>query len=96
MKNVSSKPVLKCQISKSKKLKSIIFLGYLPPVNTLRKLNDEVMDKYKFATITFEHDCKKKLHHTQKFWQEKFISVLFIFSSRKKYHKSKFFVKISV
>jgi hypothetical protein len=39
MKNISSKPVLKCQISNSKKLKSIIFLGYLPPVNTLRKLN---------------------------------------------------------
>ena len=39
MKNISSRPVLKCQISNSKKLKSIIFLGYLPPVNTLRKLN---------------------------------------------------------
>ena len=25
-------------------------------LNTLKKLNNEVMDKYKFATITFEHD----------------------------------------
>lgn len=25
-------------------------------LNTLKKLNSEVMDKYKFATVTFEHD----------------------------------------
>ena len=48
MKNVSSKPVLKCQISKSKKLKSIIFLGYLPPVNTLRKLNEYPVEEKSF------------------------------------------------
>jgi len=29
-------------------------------LNTLRKLNDEVMDKYKFGTVTFEHD----IYHT--------------------------------
>ena len=29
-------------------------------LNTLKKLNEEVMDKYKFATITFEHD----IYHT--------------------------------
>ena len=28
-------------------------------LNTLKKLNSEVMDKYKFATITFEHDIYK-------------------------------------
>ncbi len=33
-----SKTVTNCQISKSKDLKSIIFLGYLPPVNTLKKI----------------------------------------------------------
>jgi len=33
-----SKPVIRCQISNSKKLESLIFLGYLPPVNTLRKI----------------------------------------------------------
>ena len=25
-------------------------------INTLKKLDDEILDKYKFATITFEHD----------------------------------------
>ena len=48
MKNISSKPVLKCQISNSKKLKSIIFLGYLPPVNTLRKLNKVSIEEKSF------------------------------------------------
>ena len=37
MRKVFSKSVNKCQISNSRNLKSIIFLGYLPPVNTLRK-----------------------------------------------------------
>jgi hypothetical protein len=30
-------------------------------LQTLIKLDDEVFDKYKFATITFEHDCKDGL-----------------------------------
>ena len=38
MKHYFSKSVSKCQISNSKKLISLIFLGYLPPVNTLRKI----------------------------------------------------------
>lgn len=33
-----SRPVTRCQISNSKKLGSVIFLGYLPPVNTLKKI----------------------------------------------------------
>ena len=33
-----SKPVTKCQISNSKNLISLLFLGYLPPVNTLQKI----------------------------------------------------------
>ena len=44
----SSKPVVRCQISNSKKLKSIIFLGYLPPVNTLRKINSTPMEEKSF------------------------------------------------
>ena len=32
-------------------------------LNTLIKLDNEVMDKYKFATITFEHDYKEELYH---------------------------------
>ena len=31
-------------------------------LNTLKKLNVEVMDKYKFATITFEHDIYNSNH----------------------------------
>ena len=32
-------------------------------LNTLKNLDDEVMNKYKFSTITFEHDCKQGLSH---------------------------------
>ncbi len=39
MKKKLSKAITSCQISNSKNLKSIIFLGYLPPVNTLKKIN---------------------------------------------------------
>ena len=38
MNKTFSRPVTRCQISNSKKLDSLIFLGYLPPVNTLRKI----------------------------------------------------------
>ena len=30
--------------------------GMLTPLDLLKKLNEQVMDKHKFATITFEHD----------------------------------------
>tara|TARA_B100001778_G_C18601082_1_gene637262 strand:- start:2021 stop:2686 length:666 start_codon:yes stop_codon:yes gene_type:complete len=30
---------------------------------TLKKIDNEVMDNHKFATITFEHDCRKDLYH---------------------------------
>jgi hypothetical protein len=32
-------------------------------LNTLKKLDNEVMNKYKFSTITFEHECKKGISH---------------------------------
>ena len=48
MKGNSSKPVIRCQISNSKKLNSIIFLGYLPPVNTLRKINSTPVEEKSF------------------------------------------------
>ena len=48
MKNNSSRPITKCQISNSKKLRSIIFLGYLPPVNTLRKINSTPTEEKSF------------------------------------------------
>jgi len=52
-----SKPVTKCQISGSKDLRSIIFLGYLPPVNTLRKIGSTLEEEISFpAELLF---CKK-------------------------------------
>lgn len=48
MRNLSSRVVIKCQLSNSKKLESIIFLGYLPPVNTLRKINSKPYEEKSF------------------------------------------------
>jgi hypothetical protein len=48
MRENSSKPVVRCQISNSNKLKPIIFLGYLPPVNTLRKINSTPIEEKSF------------------------------------------------
>ncbi len=44
----SSRPVIRCQVSNSEKLNSIIFLGYLPPVNTLRKINSIAVEEKTF------------------------------------------------
>ena len=43
-----SKPVNRCQISNSKNLESLIFLGYLPPVNTLRKIGTTLEEEISF------------------------------------------------
>ena len=52
-----SKVVTKCQISNSKKLESLIFLGYLPPVNTLRKIGSAFEEEVSFpAELLY---CKK-------------------------------------
>ena len=52
-----SKVVTKCQISNSKKLESLIFLGYLPPVNTLRKIGSAFKEEISFpAELLY---CKK-------------------------------------
>ena len=52
-----SKVVTKCQISNSKKLESLIFLGYLPPVNTLRKIGSKFEEEISFpAELLY---CKK-------------------------------------
>jgi len=48
IKKTFSKPVVKCQISNSKKLDSLIFLGYLPPVNTLRKIGSIPSEEISF------------------------------------------------
>ena len=52
-----SKVVTKCQISNSKNLDSLIFLGYLPPVNTLRKIGTTLEEEISFpAELLY---CKK-------------------------------------
>ena len=43
-----SRAVTKCQISNSRKLESLIFLGYLPPVNTLRKIDSTPEEEISF------------------------------------------------
>ena len=43
-----SKPVTKCQISNSKSLTSLLFLGYLPPVNTLQKIGSIAKEEISF------------------------------------------------
>ena len=43
-----SKPVTKCQISNSKSLTSLLFLGYLPPVNTLQKIGSTPKEEISF------------------------------------------------
>ncbi len=48
MKKSFSRPVTRCQISNSNKLKSLIFLGYLPPVNTLRKIGSTPEEEISF------------------------------------------------
>ena len=48
MKKSFSRPVTRCQISNSNKLNSIIFLGYLPPVNTLRKIGSTPEEEISF------------------------------------------------
>jgi hypothetical protein len=48
MKKSFSKPVTKCQISNSKNLSSLLFLGYLPPVNTLQKIGSVPREEISF------------------------------------------------
>ena len=48
MNKTFSRPVTRCQISNSKKLDSLIFLGYLPPVNNLRKIGSTPEEEISF------------------------------------------------
>ena len=41
---VTSRTIKNCQISNARDLKSIIFLGYLPPVNKLKKINSQLSE----------------------------------------------------
>ncbi len=54
-----SRVVKRCQISNSKKLKSLIFLGYLPPVNTLKKIGSTPEEEISFpAELLFCDESK--------------------------------------
>ena len=57
MKKLYSRAVTRCQISNTNKLESLIFLGYLPPVNTLRKIGSTLEEEISFpAELLY---CKK-------------------------------------
>ena len=57
MKN--SKQISRCQICNSKELKSILFLGYLPPVNNFKKINEEIKEQPSYpAELFFCNRCK--------------------------------------
>jgi hypothetical protein len=57
MKN--SKQISHCQICNSKELKSIHFLGYLPPVNNFKKINEEIKEQPSYpAELFFCNRCK--------------------------------------
>ena len=54
-----SRVVKRCQISNSKKLESLIFLGYLPPVNTLKKIGSTPKEEISFpAELLFCDESK--------------------------------------
>ena len=57
--NKKSKTINKCQISGMKDLKTILSLGYLPPVNKLRKINDILSeDTFYPAELMFSKSSK--------------------------------------
>lgn len=57
MKN--SNQISNCQICNNKKLKSILFLGYLPPVNNFKKINHEIEEQPSYpAELFFCERCK--------------------------------------
>jgi len=55
----NSKIVKSCQICRSKKLVSILFLGYLPPVNKFIKINTKAKQEESYpAELFFCNNCK--------------------------------------
>lgn len=56
----SSRTISKCQISGSKDLKSILFLGYLPPPTQMKKINSKI-EENKFYPADLVYSSKSKL-----------------------------------
>lgn len=55
----NSKQINYCQVCNNKELKSILFLGYLPPVNNFKKINEEIKEQPSYpAELLFCKRCK--------------------------------------
>ena len=55
----NSKTITKCQISGANDLKSIVFLGYLPPPTVMKKINSKIEeDKFYPAHLVFSPTSK--------------------------------------
>ena len=54
----SSKPVTACQICSNKELESILFLGYLPPVNQMHNIGNQPVEQPSYpAEILYCNNC---------------------------------------
>ena len=58
--NTNSKTISKCQISGAKDLKSIMFVGYLPPTCVLKKINSKIGEEI-FYPADLVYSSKSKL-----------------------------------
>jgi hypothetical protein len=53
-----SRPILECQICASNKLKPVLFLGYVPPVNTMPPVSERALEQPAFPLELFRcEDC---------------------------------------
>ncbi|MBB4376181.1 Methyltransferase domain-containing protein [Bradyrhizobium sp. Rc3b] len=50
---VQSRPILECQICASDKLKPVLFLGYVPPVNTMPPVGERALEQPAFPLELF-------------------------------------------
>ncbi len=56
--NLTSKPITVCQICSKKKLESILFLGYLPPVNQMHKVGTQPAEQPSYpAELLYCDNC---------------------------------------
>ena len=54
----TSNPVTECQICKKKELKSILFLGYLPPVNQMHTIGNQPLEQPSYpAELLYCNNC---------------------------------------
>src|ERR1044071_1849819 len=54
----SSQVVTKCQVCRSSRLRSVLFLGYMPPVNEMKTIGDRPAEEDSYpADFLFGEDC---------------------------------------